>query len=297
MSQNDVSKLTAWLESQGFGLSAFPEAARSGLQRHGVPDPKRLQHRNSPLRDQRRKTHCQLDCDLRSSGLEWRRHRHSRDLRFPSQTDVRSPVSSGKFAVPIPVTQRPSGNIDYFVAPGDIATIYDLNPLYNAHAASTGRDRNSPSSDRRIFTWRTSADFRTGFGLNPITDARPTRVVLSRLAIPLPLIIFNTCWFQGLLIRAHPAHCGDMIESDLDIEWSGAIAQNAQIIFVNAPATFSSDCTASPTTVASMSPCSCHQSPAERNGAGNQHELWKLRDGDRFDGNRTTAGTPKASRS
>ena len=41
-----------------------------------------------------------------------------------------------------------------------------------------------------------------------------------------------------------PNTCGDLAEADLDIEWSGAIARNAQIIYVNAPAIWNSQCTA-----------------------------------------------------
>ena len=66
-------------------------------------------------------------------------------------------------------------------------------------------------------------------------------------------LIFKYVVVAGLTDPGAPSTCGDLIEADLDIEWSGAIARNAQIIFVNAPATFNSHALRSLTTAVSTS--------------------------------------------
>ena len=53
----------------------------------------------------------------------------------------------------------------------------------------------------------------------------------------------------------------DLPEADIDLEWSGATARNAQIIYVNAP---------DPSAVASMTPCTTRSTTV---GAGNDDEL------------------------
>ena len=110
-------------------------------------------------------------------------------------------------------TSALSGNT--FVAPGDFAVIYDVGALYSAGIDGTGEsiavmgqtDLYSAGSDK-------SADitaFRAAAGL---PAKSPTIILIPGQTDP------------GVV-------AGDIEEASLDVEWSGAVAKNATIIFVN----------------------------------------------------------------
>ena len=98
----------------------------------------------------------------------------------------------------------------YAVGPYDIATIYNVLPLWNATAPIDGRGETIAVVSQSNIYASDFADFRRFFGLptgtlNIIFDGSP----------PLNL-----------------ASQGDELESDLDVEWSGAIAKGATIDLV-----------------------------------------------------------------
>jgi uncharacterized protein (TIGR03437 family) len=99
-----------------------------------------------------------------------------------------------------------------FLAPGDFATIYDVTPLYAAGITGTGQ--------------KIAIAGQIEVNLSDIEQFRS----MFNLAANDP---------QTLLVPGSPnpgnsATSGDLAESDLDLEWSGAVAQNATIIFVYA---------------------------------------------------------------
>src|SRR5277367_71726 len=100
-----------------------------------------------------------------------------------------------------------SGGQNY-LAPDDIATIYDIKPLYTAGIDGTNINLVIVGQSDILLTDITQ--FRTGFNL-------PTIKLQQKLA--------SGCTDPGIT--------GDLVEADLDIEWSGAVARNATIIFVN----------------------------------------------------------------
>jgi subtilase family serine protease len=93
-----------------------------------------------------------------------------------------------------------------FLAPDDIATIYNIQPLITA-----GYD---------------------GTGMNLVivgqTDIATTDITQFRSGFNLPAIKLTQVLASGCL---DPGITGDQIEADLDLEWSGAVARNATIIF------------------------------------------------------------------
>ncbi len=104
------------------------------------------------------------------------------------------------------LTSNLTGN--HFLAPGDYATIYNLQSLYQAGFDGSGvKIAVAGQSDIQLSDIRA---FRTASGLAP-ND--PT--------------ILLTGTDPGLQSRS-----GDEGESDLDVEWAGAIARNATIVFV-----------------------------------------------------------------
>jgi subtilase family serine protease len=99
-----------------------------------------------------------------------------------------------------------SGNGN-FLAPDDIATIYDIKPLYAA--GIDGTNMNLVIVGQTDIALSDITEFRTGFNLP---------------AIKLQQTLATGC--------VDPGTTGDLVESDLDLEWSGAVARNANIIFV-----------------------------------------------------------------
>ena len=100
-----------------------------------------------------------------------------------------------------------SGN---FLAPDDIATIYDIKPLYAA--GIDGTNMNLVIVGQADVTLSDITQFRSGFNL-PVIKLQQT--------------LATGCVDPGT---------ADMIEADLDLEWSGAVARNANIIFVKCDA-------------------------------------------------------------
>ena len=115
----------------------------------------------------------------------------------------------------LPTPQFTSGG-SYYLGPGDFATIYDLNPLYQQGIGGSGQ---AIAIVARSNIYLTDAQqFRTAFDL-PANN---------------PQIIVNGT-DPGVL------NSGDETEADLDVEWSGAVAKNAAIKFVVSKSTNSSD--------------------------------------------------------
>ena len=84
----------------------------------------------------------------------------------------------------------------YVLAPGDIGTIYDLNPLYNASPAIDGTGQKLAIIGQTDIYLADIADFRSDFGLNPITDcSTDANGIVTATAC-------NTTNFQYVLVPA-----------------------------------------------------------------------------------------------
>ncbi len=116
------------------------------------------------------------------------------------------------------------------IAPYDFATIYNVLPLWNASTAIDGTGQTIAIAGRSNIYLPDIATFRSAFGL-PATLPNSTKP-------PYSVKITN----------ADPGYCpttdpnypnclGDLVENSLDVEWSGAIAKNAQIILVTSSVT------------------------------------------------------------
>ena len=113
----------------------------------------------------------------------------------PSQVSVRPGFTSSQ-----------SGNV--FFAPGDIATVYDIKPLYSA--SETGSGQTIAVMGQSSVVVGDIEAFESAAGL---TKKDPTLVLVPGTGDPAVVT-------------------GDESESDLDLEWSGAIATGANIVFV-----------------------------------------------------------------
>ena len=131
---------------------------------------------------------------------------------FRLQPHIHASIAKPEF------TSSVSGN--HYVAPGDIYSIYNVTPLLAAGVTGTG-ETIAVTGQVDIFPADVVA-FRTASGLNPSTV--PTTV--HEGGDPGPPVC-NTC--------TTGANEGDLAESSIDVEWSGAMAPAASILFVNGP--------------------------------------------------------------
>ena len=104
-------------------------------------------------------------------------------------------------------TSGSSGNV--FFAPGDIATVYDVAPLYSASVNGTGQS--IAIAGQSAIQLTDIENFQSASGL---TKKDPTLVLVPGTG--------------DSTVQA----TGDEGESDLDVEWSGAIAPGANVVFV-----------------------------------------------------------------
>jgi subtilase family serine protease len=202
LSNADLAKITHWLRSQGFSVAQIARGhdwvAFSGT----VAQIQRAFH-----------------TELHSYNVDG-------EERFANATDPSIPKAlEGIVAgfhglnnfplVPMNVKKSDATTTspDYFsgggnyLAPGDIATIYDIGPLYTAGIDGAGMSI-AIMGQTDIYA-ADIAEFRSAFGL-------PANVPQQVLA--------TGC--------THPGVTGDLAEADIDLEWSGAVARNATIIFV-----------------------------------------------------------------
>ncbi len=108
-----------------------------------------------------------------------------------------------------------SAGSTHYIAPADFATIYDLNPLYNA--GNSGAGASIAIAGRSNIDLADVAQFRATTGL----AANPPAVILA---------------------GADPGLAGsDQAEATLDVEWSGAVAPAASITLVAATSTATTD--------------------------------------------------------
>jgi hypothetical protein len=235
LSHNDVQKTTAWLKSQGLTVgnvangrnwinfsgtaSQIESAFRTEIHRYDVNGEKHFANSTPP------------SIPAALSGIA---------NGFLGLDDFR-PKPMIKKAVPLARTARP-GYYDAntpqtdFLAPNDVATIYDLGPLYTAGIDGTG--------EKLLIAGQTDVyladlvNFRSGFGLPAIySGCTATSGVLTSCTTS------STANFQYILDpnSSDPGvSTGDLSEADLDLEWSAATARGAQIIFYNSTNVFDS---------------------------------------------------------
>jgi subtilase family serine protease len=216
-SDDDVSAVTTWLQSRGFSVAGVSHgrnliefsgnagqvqaALHTAIHSYLVNGQRRWANQSNP----------QIPAALAPAV-----HGFVSLNNFPKQPashqvgSFRKDLTTGKVErVPSPSYTFNGGcgqNGDCFaLGPQDIATIYNITPLYNAGIDGTG-ETIAVVADSDINLSDVS-QFRSVFGL-------PAKA---------PTVIHN---------GADPGTNGDEVEAVLDVEWSGAIARNATIDLV-----------------------------------------------------------------
>ena len=138
-----------------------------------------------------------------------------------------------------------AGTVNYLVedvGPWDFATIYNVAPLWNNGIDGTGQT---------IAIAGTSAINLGDTGINaPVNANGLDDVATFRTFFDLPT---NNPWNHPIQVSGNimpltvcsnsSTYCslGDLIENSLDVEWSGAVAKNAQIVLVSSYPTSNTD--------------------------------------------------------
>jgi len=210
LSQNDISKITDWLLSQGFTIAqvargrdwiAFSgtvelvdKVLRTEIHTYLVDGERHFANATEPSIPQALAGVVVGFRGLNDFGLK------------PMGLKKLAP---GGMLFP-DIIMRPfyTSGIGNNLAPDDLATIYDITPLYTTGINGTGM--------KLVVVGQTDihmsdiTEFRSGFNL-PTNNPTVTLVPGS----------------------PDPGYTADEGEADLDLEWSGAVARNATIIFVN----------------------------------------------------------------
>jgi subtilase family serine protease len=206
MADADLAAAENWLQQQGFTIDSV-----------------------SPSRD---RIHFSGSAGLANAAFATELHYYrdptetqsSAQPRMAPSTDISLPASLAPFVIGVTnlsgfrphshlvhgvqpkFTSSQTGN--HYMTPGDVATIYDINSAYNA--AYTGAGQSIAVVGQSAIYTSDITNFQTAAGL-------PTK---------LPTILLEPGTGNATV------YSGDEIESDLDIEYSGAIAKGAAIYFV-----------------------------------------------------------------
>lgn len=100
-----------------------------------------------------------------------------------------------------------SSGTTHNLAPGDLATVYDITPLYNS--GINGANQKLVVAGQTDIVMSDIVAFRTQFGLNAANTPQ--------------LVLYG---------KDPGTSAEDLPEADLDLEWSGSVAPNATIIYV-----------------------------------------------------------------
>ena len=245
LSQNDMNKVTAWLKSQGFQILSIG-GGRNSVVFSGTAS----------------QVQSAFKTEIHNYNIDGQEHfANSMSLMIPAALNgVVSSVMGLHSFLPKPASQfRGAAAVrnsrgDYYVAkfvfpnflaPDDVATIYDIAPLYDASTPIDGTGQKLAIVGQTDVYLADITEFRSGFNLAPITGCTTNANGV--------ITACSSTYFQYKLVGSDPGTtyaCGDLGEADLDIEWSGATARKAQIVYVNSPVTYDSNC--NPTNTASV---------------------------------------------
>jgi uncharacterized protein (TIGR03437 family) len=205
VSGEDMGRIAAWLESQGFSVDHVA-ASRNWIVFSG------------PARQVEQAFHTRLHRYLVDGEMHFA---NAVAPSIPADLEtlvqviqglddflMRAPRRVAK-SQPAMTPDFTTGNGTHFLTPADIATIYNVNAVYSRGLTGNGQkiavvgQTNIHMSDIELF--------RSQFGL-PVND--PTLVLA-----------------EG---SADPGITGDLAEANLDLDWAGAVAPNATILYVYA---------------------------------------------------------------
>jgi len=236
LSQNDMNRITSWLKAQGFVIQSIG-GGRNTVQFSGTAAQVQnafkaeIHHFNVNGEEHfANATPLMLPAALQEIltgvlGVHDFRMRPASANQFGGGPRVRADFYDGTFIFP------------NFLSPADVATIYDVNALYTAATPIDGSGETLAIVGETDIFLADINDFRSAFGLTPITASN---CKLNSIGI---ITACNDPHLSYVLLPGttdpgtpDSVQMGDIGEADLDVEWSGAVAPNAQIVYINSPA-------------------------------------------------------------
>jgi len=214
IAQSDLNKVTGWLQSQGFAIVEIPRS-RNWVVFNGtatqVESALHSEVHNYSANGKKfyaNSAEPSVPAALASVVLGFRGLNN-----FPVKPRA---LKSFDASVQPSFTSAATGN--HFVSPGDFATIYDLKPLYSSTPAIDGTGQKIVIVGQSNIKLADIATFRS----------------LSGLPANVPTLTLVPGSTDPTIVD------GDVQESSIDIEWAGAVAKNATILFVYSTNVFSS---------------------------------------------------------
>jgi len=201
MAQADLDKVSSWIEQQGFSVDSV---ARSRNSIHFSGTARQVEQAFSTemhyytvggVRHFAPSTNLSVPSALSSVVLAVR---NLNDFR-PKPMHV-APMAHPNF------TSSQSGAVHF--APGDVWTVYDVNPAFNSGYTGTGQSIAIMGQSAIV-----NSDIENFESAAGLATKDPTLVLVPGTGTS---TVFT----------------GDESESDIDLEWSGAIAKGANLIFV-----------------------------------------------------------------
>jgi subtilase family serine protease len=214
MSSADLAKVSAWLQEEGFTINAVAQSSNAITFSGNVAAAERA-----------------FQTQIHSYSLNGEKHfANAKNISVPAAIagTVISVRGLDDFR-PKPRVQKTKAhftdtveNTGHYIAPGDFAIIYDVNPLYSA--GDTGKGVTIAVTGQVDIVAADITDFRAAAGL-PVNNPPVVTVPGS----------------TPTTVAADEAAGGDnLLETDLDLEWSGGVATGASIILVNSGDVFTS---------------------------------------------------------
>ncbi len=206
VSTDDLTKMTAWLESQGLTIASVARA-RNWIAVDG--DASRIESAfqteiHEYLTDGQKHFAAAQEPSVPAAfaGVILR-IRGLNDFRMKAKRILRNPA-----AHPSLTPHYTASDGENFLTPDDVAKIYDISPLYTA--GFTGKGQSMVIVGQTRVNLSDIEQFRSSYGLS-VNDPQPVLVANS----PDPGVKSD-----------------DLDEADLDLELSGAVARNATILYV-----------------------------------------------------------------
>lgn len=224
VSQQDLAKVAAWLQSEGFAVTAIPasddQVVFSGTAAQVNAAFLTQLHRYFINGTEGWANSTDISLPRAIAGMA-PSVEHLNTFR-PLPQVVRRPVyaasrsatgtSSPHYTLCTSNTSPcPSGNLMNFIAPSDMQTIYDVTGLYNNNVTGSGQTLAVAEQTDIVQYESDIANFRSLSGLNASN-------------LPTQILVPNSGTAQ--------AYPGDLEEADIDTEWAGAVAKDATILAV-----------------------------------------------------------------
>jgi subtilase family serine protease len=206
LTESDLQRITAWLESRGFTVKAV-STARNNITFSGTAS----------------QVEATFQTEMHRYELNGETHiANASDLRIPAAlAGVVTHVSGLQGFRMKPRIKKPKPHFtsyvtgEHFLTPADWATIYNVKAIYNA--GYTGTNMHVGIAGQTYFPQSDIDSFRAAAGL---AATKLNMVCLSANNSSDPCTGYTA------------ESVGDMGEADLDVEWAGGIAQNATVDFI-----------------------------------------------------------------